>query len=194
MTHRSLRILSLAVVASLGAGLLHAADFQTAEEAFLNANIRTWASDPALIDAIKAANAEHAGYDQAKIDELDAAWRAEVGAADTPTITPVLTNAASDFLRQQIDASGGAILEAFVTDAKGLNVAASSATSDMWQGDEEKFTETFPKGKDAVYLSEVELDESTQTYQGQISISIADPASGEVIGTLTVGVNAESLM
>ena len=64
----------------------------------------------------------------------------------------------------------------------------------MWQGDEEKFSEVFPKGKDGVYFSDVELDESTQTYEGQISISIVDPASGEAIGTLTVGVNAESLM
>lgn len=188
------RHISAALPLALMATLATAADFKPAEEAYLAEHIRTWSEDPALVEAIKAANAERAGFDQAKIDELDAAWKSEVGAASTPTITPVLTNAASDFLRAQVEASGGAVLEAFITDNKGLNVAASSATSDMWQGDEEKFSEVFPKGKDGVYFSDVELDESTQTYEGQISISIVDPASGEAIGTLTVGVNAESLM
>lgn len=183
-------LLPVALIATMA----QAEDYRPAEEAFLANSIRTWAEDPALIDAIKAANAERSGYDQAKIDEMDAAWKAEVGAADTPTIAPVLNNPAADFLRKQIDGSGGALLEAFVTDAKGLNVAAATPTSDMWQGDEDKFTQTFPKGKDGVFFSEVELDESTQTYEGQISITLTDPASGEPIGTLTVGVNAQSLM
>lgn len=189
------RRISAFVPMVMAASLASAADdYKAAEEAYLQASIRPWAADPALIDAIKAANAERGGLDQAKIDEMDAAWKAEVGAADTPTITPVLSNAASDFLRKQVEASGGAMTEAFVTDSKGLNVAVSAPTSDMWQGDEEKFTETFPKGKDGAYFSEVELDESTQVYSGQISITLTDPASGEPIGTLTVGVNAESLM
>lgn len=190
MFRRVSTLLPLALIATMAS----AADFKSAEESYLQSSIRPWAEDPALVDAIKAANAERAGYDQAKIDALDAAWKAEIGAADTPTITPILSNAASDVLRKVVEASGGAVTEAFITDARGLNVAVSEPTSDMWQGDEEKFSEVFPKGKDGVYLSEVELDESTQTYQGQISIAITDPASGEVIGTLTVGVNAESLM
>ncbi|NBZ88025.1 hypothetical protein [Stagnihabitans tardus] len=190
MFRRVSALLPFALIATVAA----AADFKAAEEAYLNASIRPWAENAALVDAIKAANAERAAFDQAKIDELDAAWKAEVGTSDTPTITPVLTNAASDFLRAQVEASGGAVTEAFVTDAKGLNVAVSEPTSDMWQGDEPKFSEVFPKGKDGVLFSDVELDESTQIYSGQISISITDPATGEVIGTLTVGVNAESLM
>lgn len=183
-------LLPFALMASMAA----AQDYKAAEAAFLEASIRPWASDPTLIDAIKAANAERGGFDQAAIDAMDTAWRAEVGAADMPTIGPVLNNAASDFLRKQVETSVGAITEAFVTDAKGLNVAVSEPTSDMWQGDEEKFSEVFPKGKDGVYFSEIELDESTQIYSGQISVAITDPATGEVIGTLTVGVNAEALM
>lgn len=188
------RILPLAFAAALTASFAVAADFKMMGQAYLNDNIRAWASDPVLIDAIKAANEAHAGFDQAKIDELDAAWKAEVGTATTPTITAVLANPASDFLRAQVEASAGTITEVFITDAHGLNVAASATTSDMWQGDEAKFTETFPKGKDAVLIGDVELDESTQAYTAQISISIADPATGEVIGTMTVGLDAESLM
>lgn len=187
------RLFTLAVPLALTAGIATAADFAALQQNYLNASIRGWAEDAVLVDAIKTANAQRAGVDQAGIDALDAAWRAEVGAADTPTITPALTSSAADFLRQQVMGSKGVVTEAFITDAFGLNVAVSAPTSDMWQGDEEKFTETFPKGKGASYFAEVEFDDSTQTYAGQISVAISDPANGEVIGTLTVGVNAEAL-
>ncbi len=170
-----------------------AADYQAAMTAYLDSSIRGWAGDPALVSAINAANGERAGFDQTRIDTLDAAWKAEVGQADTPTITPILQNAAADFLRSQVEASGGKITEAFITDAVGLNVAVSAATSDMWQGDEDKFTKVFPAGSGGVTFADVELDESTQTYQGQISIAIVDPATQATIGTLTVGVNADEL-
>ena len=39
---------------------------------------------------------------------------------------------------------------------------------------------------------EVELDESTQTYQAQLSFTLVDPATGAAIGAVTVGVNAET--
>jgi hypothetical protein len=101
---------------------------------------------------------------------------------------------AADFLRGQVDASGGRITEVFIMDRHGLNVAASAMTSDMWQGDEAKFTETYSMGAGAVHFSEVELDESTQRYQAQISVTIVDPSSGEPIGAMTVGVDAEALL
>ena len=190
-----MRLLRLAVMPlAFAASIAAASEYDAAMKDYLSASIRTWANDPVLVQAILAANAERAGFDQAKIDGLDAAWRAEVGQSDSPTITPVLTSAAADFLRAQVDGSGGKITEVFITDNLGLNVAASAPTSDMWQGDEEKFTDVFPAGPDAVLFGEIELDESTQTYQGQISIPILDPATSDVIGTMTIGVNAEALM
>ena len=185
-----LAVLPLALMATASI----ASEYDAAMKAYLESSIRGWASDPVLIQAITAANAERAGLDQARIDSLDAAWRAEVGQSDSPTITPTLTSAAADFLRAQIESSGGKITEVFITDNVGLNVAVSAPTSDMWQGDEDKFTKVFPAGPDAVLFGEVELDESTQTYQGQISIPITDPATSQVIGTMTIGVDAEALM
>jgi hypothetical protein len=128
------------------------------------------------------------------IDTLDTQWRGEVGSSDTPTITPVLSGAAADFLRQQVEASEGRITEVFIMDARGLNVAASAVTSDYWQGDEAKFSETYGRGADAIHFGDIEFDESTETYQGQISITIMDPATGQAIGAMTVGVDAEALM
>lgn len=146
-----------------------------------------------IIEAVKAQNAETAGYDQAKIDALDKQWRAEVGASDQPLISATLSKAASKYLQQIKENGAGLYTEIFVMDAKGLNVAQSDATSDYWQGDEAKWQETFLKGKDGLHISDVEQDESTQTYQSQLSVPIVDPADGSVIGAVTVGVNVEML-
>lgn len=169
-------------------------EFEPAMSSYLDNQIRNWAHSQVLVDAINAQNQRTGGYSQDQIDRLDQAWRAEVGTGSTPTVTPVMENAAADFLRQQVASSGGQVTEVFIMDAQGLNVAASSMTSDMWQGDEAKFTATYSVGPDAVHFGDVELDESTQSYQGQISLTIVDPASGQPIGAITVGVNAEALL
>jgi GAF domain-containing protein len=170
-----------------------AQDYTAALTSFYESNIRALVSAPELVSAAMQANTDRTGMDQAAIDAMDAAWRAEVGTAATPTITPILSNSAADFLRSQIEASGGKIVEAFITDSLGLNVAAAEPTSDMWQGDEDKFTKVFANGLDAVFYGEVELDESTQAYQAQISVPLIDPASNTAVGTLTVAVNADTL-
>ena len=186
--------LALAAAAALIAGAAQANEYASAMQSFLDSQVRTWAEDPVLVSAIAAQNARTGGLAQSEIDALDLAWQAEVGAAATPTIDPVMKNAAADFLRARVAESGGVITEIFAFDARGLNVAASDVTSDYWQGDEEKFTETFPMGAAGVHFGEVEFDESTQTFQGQISLTITDPATGEAIGAMTVGVRAEALM
>ncbi len=182
-----------AVMACLAAPAA-ANEFRPALEAFLDSEIRGWSQAEEIVAAIRAQNAANAGMDEAGILALDAAWQAEIGAAETPTIDPVLDNAAAEFLRGRVGASGGRITEVFVMDSLGLNVAASAVTSDIWQGDEAKFTETFPHGAGGVHFSEVELDESTQRYQAQISITIVDPDNGEAIGAMTVGVDAEGML
>lgn len=162
-------------------------------KAFLHEKVSPWAADPVLVEAILAQNEKTAGMSAAEIDAQDQLWRGQVGTAQAPLIDSVLTTAASDFLRSQVEAAGGAITEIFITDALGLNVAASSVTSDYWQGDEAKFSETYGVGVGAMHFSEIELDESTQMYQAQLSLTLVDPASNEAIGAMTVGVNAEAL-
>jgi hypothetical protein len=156
-------------------------------------DIATFASDPALVAAIVAQNAVTGAYDQAQIDALDAQWRAEVGAASKPLIDATLGNAASQYLAGVQADSAGKYTEIFAMDAKGLNVGQSTLTSDYWQGDEDKFTQSFGAGADAIHIGEIEQDESTQVFQSQVSVPITDPASGEVIGAITVGVDVSML-
>jgi hypothetical protein len=186
--------LPIALLAALAAAPAAANDYMPAIQSFLDAEIAPWTADARLAEAVVAQNAVTAGYTQAEIDTLDQTWRAEVGSADSALINGVLDHAASDLLREWVEASGGTITEVFVMDARGLNVASSGLTSDYWQGDEEKFTETFPLGAEAVHISEVEFDESTQSYQVQVSVPLVDPATGAVVGAMTVGLNADRLL
>lgn len=188
---RSLPTFALLVVTASGA---HAGDFDTQMSAYLDGAVRSWASDAIILEAVSAQNSSTGGYDQARIDELDTAWRAQVGSANTTLIEPVITGPVADFLREHMAASGGQITEIILMDAKGLNVAASDVTSDYWQGDEEKHSMTYGMGADAVHFGEIEFDESSQRYQAQISFTITDPATGAPIGAMTVGVDGEAFM
>ena len=170
-----------------------AQDIEAAARSYLDEAAASWVSDPVLIEAIRAQCDRTQDLSEDEIIEMDEAWRAEVGGFDMPTIDEVVMSTASDFLRARVDESAGVVSEIFVMDCVGLNVAASGVTSDYWQGDEAKFTETYPKGPDAIHLSELELDESTQTYQIQGSMPVVDPASNEVVGAITIGLDAEAL-
>ncbi len=155
--------------------------------------IKGWTANPAIVAAVKAQNGKHAGLAQADIDALDKKWRAEPDAGSKPMIDELLGRPASKKLAGYKNGGEGLFSEIFVMDNKGLNVAQSDVTSDYWQGDEAKWKKTFLAGPDALFIDEVEFDESTQTYQAQVSVSIADPDSGESIGAITVGVNVELL-
>ena len=155
--------------------------------------IKGWTANPAIVAAVKAQNGKHAGLAQADIDALDKKWRAETDAGSKPMIDELLGRPASKELAGYKNGGEGLFTEIFVMDNKGLNVAQSDVTSDYWQGDEAKWKKTFLAGPDALFIDEVEFDESTQTYQAQVSVSIADPDSGESIGAITVGVNVELL-
>jgi hypothetical protein len=181
------------VVTLTGAAQADDAEIKAKALAFSETEIKKWAADPDIVAAIAAANAERAAYDQAKIDALDQQWKSEVGAAAHPLIDATAANPASAKLKAICEGQGGLVTEAFVMDAKGMNVGMCDATSDYWQGDEAKWQKTFSAGPNAVFVDDVEQDESTQKFQVQTSITVVD-ASGKAIGAMTVGLDAESLM
>ncbi len=161
---------------------------------FADETARAWVTDPEIIAAIKAQNARHANISQSEIDKLDKQWRAETMASERPMIDGVLSTALSKKLMDTKNQAGGLITELFVMDNKGLNVGQSDTTSDYWQGDEDKWQKTYLAGPGAMFIDEIEMEESTQTFQSQLSLSIADPDTGQVIGVVTVGVNVDLLL
>jgi hypothetical protein len=193
MYSRSLRVVSL-LAALVFAAPAFADDAPVKEaEAYVKANLVSWLSDKAVITAIKEQNAKHAALTQPEIDKLDKEWRGQVDAAAKPLIDGVLKNAISAFLTKKKEESKGVVTEVFVMDDKGLNVGQSDITSDYWQGDEAKWQKTFLIGPDAIFLDKVQKDESTQTLQMQVSVSIKDPETGKAIGAVTFGLNVDAL-
>ncbi|MGG7567537.1 hypothetical protein ACQ5SO_15410 [Rhodovulum sp. DZ06] len=194
---RDFKISTRIAAAAFGAALLAAApaaagEFDAELTALAGDRIAKIAADPALIDAIKAQNERHAAFGEADAVRLDGEWRAQVGAAEHPLIDSVVRSPVSARLVQARDAAEGLFTEIIVMDRVGLNVATSDVTSDYWQGDEAKWQQTYAVGAGAMHISEIEFDESTQTYQSQVSVTVTD-SSGAPIGAITVGVNVEFL-
>ena len=186
----ALGLAGLSVSAAAIASEPHVAPMRT----FAQETVQGWVANDVVVQAIRQQNEKHAGLTQEQIDAMDKQWRAETGAASQPLISGVLANELSKYLADAKAESGGLVTEVFVMDNKGLNVGQSDVTSDFWQGDEAKWQKTYKVGPGALFIDEVEEDESTQTFQSQLSMSIIDPATGEVIGAITVGVDVGALL
>lgn len=150
-------------------------------------------ADPVVIQAIKAQNAANQSLSQADIDALDQTWRSEADAGGGELMDKTLKAPASAYLKSVQNDAAGLITEVFVMDARGLNVGQSDPTSDYWQGDEAKWQKTYGSGGEAIFVDEIEQDESTQMLQSQASFTIVDPETNEPIGAATVGVNLDML-
>lgn len=169
-------------------------EIEAAARAFADRSISSWVNDPLVISAIKAQNEQNASLSQNDIDTLDKQWRKESKVGNGALISKVTSNELSQYLNEVKEGGQGLMTEIFVMDDKGLNVGQSDITSDFWQGDEAKWQKTYSAGPETVFVDEVEMDESTQRFQTQVSIAISDPETGENIGAVTIGVDAENLL
>lgn len=183
----------ICVALCLAAPLAQANEYADQLNDLAQAQLMEWTAHPAIIAAVRKQNEAHAGLSGTDIDSLDKQWRAEVGASDTPLISEVMNRDVSAHLRSEKDATEGMITEVFVMDNHGLNVGQSDVTSDYWQGDEAKWSDSFGAGAGSVHIGDVELDESTQSFQSQVSLAITDPDTGAPIGAITFGIDLEML-
>ncbi len=163
--------------------------------AFYEEAVADWISSEPIIAAIRLQNEQHAELTAAEIDELDKAWRAEIASEgnDRPFVQRVMDNAASKFLKQQQRQANWMIVEIIVMDAKGLNVALSTPSSDYWQGDEDKHQKTFQAGTDEPFIDAVEYEAETGLLLSQVNRTLFDPTTGAPIGAVTVSVNMNKL-
>ena len=159
---------------------------------YIVTKVMPWINDPVIIEAVKAQNLKHANMNAQDIDKLDRQWMQEIDAPEKPLIDSVLTTPASLFLQHKQAASAGAIVEIFVMDNKGLNVAEGDATSDYWQGDEDKFQKTYDVADDALFIDEPEWDDEAKIWRNQVSFTLTDAAKTK-IGAVTVEINLTEL-
>lgn len=141
-------------------------------------------------EVVRALGAKRRQLSPVQITALDQRWRKEFRSEEYDLIRGMIETGSSNHLREVREASSGLYTELILMDTIGMNVAVSDVTSDMWQGDEDKFLRTLgAEQEQAVHISGIEYDESTRSFQSQISVIVRDPKTGKGIGVLTVGVD-----
>ena len=143
-------------------------------------------TDPVIVAAVKAENAKGKTLDQ--IQAKDKEWKATAGIADY--MKAIMESECAKHLRG-IQNGAPFYAEIFVMDNQGANVAMTDKTSDYWQGDEAKFKKSFNNGTGAVFVDEVEFDDSAQAYLVQVSVPVKDGSS--VIGAITFGIDVDRI-
>ena len=151
-----------------------------------NTVLAGYGNDAILAAAVKAQNGKGMTLDD--IQSMDAKWRDTPGVADF--MKPLMASECGKHLVQIMD-DNPAIVEIFVMDNQGANVCMTNKTSDYWQGDEDKFQKSFAGGAGAVFVDEVEFDDSAQAYLVQVSVPVKD--GDTVIGAMTLGVDVDQL-
>jgi hypothetical protein len=141
---------------------------------------------PEVVKAVKAQNAK--GTPLADVQAFDKKWMSTPGVADF--MKALMESECGAFLKK-VQAGSPYYSEIFVTDKLGANVAMTGKTSDYWQGDEPKFTESFKGGKGEVFVSDVAFDKSTQSYVVHVSVPVKDGAT--TIGVLVAAVSVEKV-
>jgi len=144
------------------------------------------AANAIVVKAVKEQNDK--GMSLAKIQEMDKTWIDAKAPSDF--MKSLTSNAAAKELAK-IELRKPYFVEFILTDNQGANVAITGMTSDYWQGDEPKFTNSFANGKGDTYIARPQKDKSTGEVISQVSVPVM--SDGKAIGTLTVGVRAEKL-
>ncbi len=167
-----------------------AQDLQLSEserQQLLSAKMRTVqhiALNPVVVRAVRRQNAD--GLTADLIAKRDDEW--QTSGQDDEFKRSLEENTAGRLLRDVVSRNES-VNEAFVADAQGANVAAFPPTSDYYQGDEEKWTQSFNGGQGRVHLEPLQFDESSGVAAVQISAPVID--KGLTIGVLTVGVTVD---
>lgn len=192
------RYLPAVLVAAAGLGAHGAAgadapppEWRDAVEAEVVPAIGRILAEPIVAYTVHAQNARYGALAQAEIDALDQEWRAQPGQAEQPLIAAVLSNPTSTYLTRVQAQAIGLFTEIFVMDRNGLNVGQSNISSDLWQGDEAKFQQTFPRGAAAIFVDEPEFRDDVGIWVVQVNTTIDD--GGVPIGAATFEVNLTEL-
>ncbi|MCP4331789.1 MAG: hypothetical protein GY785_03970 [Gammaproteobacteria bacterium] len=145
------------------------------------------AFNPSVIRAVEVQNGE--GLPLREIKQRDENWKNAKGAT-TALIRETTRNDVARYFQRRVE-NNEAIDEVFLTDNQGANVAAYPATSDYWQGDEDKWILSYNNGNGEVFIGPLEYDDSTRKTQVQISAPII--SNDETIGVLVLGVSVDYL-
>ncbi|MFA7677749.1 MAG: cache domain-containing protein, partial [Candidatus Omnitrophota bacterium] len=145
-------------------------------------DLKVYMSHEARIEEAQNSNLKYKVMSQKEMknyfEEKDRRWIADV--PDNEFVKSLLSTPVSKRLTS-IKNNDEGLAEIMIADAFGGLVAASGKTSDFYQADEKWWHVAYDKGKGAVFIEGLKVDESSRS----LSISLAIPvknSSGEVVG------------
>jgi Cache domain len=159
----------------------------------LVAEVATVAISPPVKDVVRKQNASYSGAPeviQKRISEIDKVW---LTPQSKPYAEPVLSNTASQFLRQFAGVHLS-IKRITVTDRMGAVAAANVKTVDYDQADESWWRETFKDGvAGSIVIEDVAADVITKTNSLHIAVPILEDGQDAVIGAIGAVVDIRDL-
>lgn len=156
----------------------------------LSSSAKTLLNLPSLVEQVQISN--ESPLSESEIKRLDQLWIKESKQVKHPDGLAMLNLPLSKVFKKWQSQFKGVVTELILTDNQGKNIAISKLTSDYWQGDENKFTETFKQSKDFNFDS-VTYDASTHHFQVQLSFPVLDDNNSH-IGVLILGVDVEKAL
>jgi hypothetical protein len=152
-----------------------------------NTVLAKYGMDKTIVKAVKAQNKK--GLSLGYIKDTDRVWRGILDGTIAIQDDMMVSDCAK--AAKAIVDSHDYLFEAFIMDNQGANVCMTDKTSDYWQGDEAKFTNSYNGGIGAVFVDEMEMDDGMKANVTQVSVPVMD--KGKAIGAITFGVNVDKL-
>lgn len=143
--------------------------------------VQHMALNPLLIKAVRQQNSE--ALDMDIIKQRDQDWQSGDSASELKK--SMLAGSHASLMQRFID-ENRSLVEIYLTDSQGADVAAYPLTDDYWQGDEEEWIESFNHGKGQVFIGALKRDEKTNSIFTRVSAPVFD--RNKTIGVLVVGV------
>jgi hypothetical protein len=159
----------------------------------LVAEVASIAISPVVRDVVRKQNASYPGdadQIQKRVSEIDKLWLTPQA---KPYVDPVLSNAASQYLRQFVGVQAS-LKRVTVTDRVGAVAAANLRTVDYDQADEAWWRNTFKDGVGgSVVIEDVTADLVTKANSLHIAVPILEEGQDLVIGTIGAIVDIRDL-
>lgn len=178
-------VLIMMVAAVASSGPAFAEDAPQELKSFVHTELVKLGSNQTIVKAVRMENGKNKSL--AQIKNLDQEWMSTPGVDGF--MKSLMDNACGIYLLS-LQEQYPYLVEIFVMDNKGANVAMTNKTSDYWQGDEAKFTESYANGRGSVHFGDIEFDDSAQAYLIQVSVPVRE--GSEVIGAVTFGIDLDA--
>lgn len=156
--------------------------------------LKKLSTNKSIISAIVKQNQVNSNKPDSELKNLNRQWVEEFAKGNIDFSKAIVNEEASKILKQYQTENAELLSEIIVMDARGYNVAVTDMTSDYWQGDENKFKQTFNKPAQTIFIEKIEYDASSKYFQVNVSSKIINPETNEAIGVITMGVDVDKAL